>query len=248
MAEQSQNPNSDGPYKTYSLEEFYKLAKMGIWSGGNIQGIGFVRAGRAIPKYIQVYLSSRRDNKFVAKAGELGLYTGIVGGIVQNTKAGSVRMLKSGKFSPAYYKYLERSGKGWTGGSRAAIETFQMSSKGLRAAGEIFGGAAGAAGIGLSLYSGYKAIKNKDMIAFEKSGIDTVMGAVGFMCVPGFIISTLYFVIDPFGEKASTETENNAQAPIDNLRVNRKIMTLQEQMRIRQLNKIERVVIKRGFQ
>lgn len=124
-----------------------------------------------------------------------------------------------------------------------------MTTKELRAGGKFWGNIDGVASIGISGYSGYLALKAKNSSAFKKSGIDVAMSAVGFLGTPGFIISSLYFIIDPFGEPSSSETKLGEHTPIDNLKINKKIMTLeeQEQMRIRQLNKIERPVIKRKF-
>lgn len=244
-----QQPNFEAPYKTYTIEEFQRLARLGVWSGGNVIEIGFVYRGRSIPKYIQVFISSRRENQFFKKVGDAALYTGIVAGFTERSTIGSLRLLKGGQINPAYYKYLERTGKGWTGGSPAQIETIQLSSKELRYAGKFVGNIATYAGLAISGYTGYQALRAKDYRAFNKSGLDMTFGVIGFFGTPGFIVSSLYFLIDPLGDHSSSEIKLNEQNPIDNLKVNKKIMTLQEQeqMRIRQLNKIEQPIIKRGF-
>jgi hypothetical protein len=168
---------------------------------------------------------------------------------VERTKFGSVSFFKGGQINPAYYKYLERTGKGWTGGTLAKIEPWQLSAPELRAGGKFLGNLASYVGIGLSGYAGYQAIKAKNASALNKSGIDVAMGIVGFFGTPGFVISTLYFMIDPLGGPSSSEIKRNEHTPIDNLKIDKKIMTLEEQkqMRIRQLNKIERPIIKPKF-
>ena len=116
-----QQEKDKAPYITYSVDEFERLAIMGIWPGANVVGIGYVHQGRSIPRYLQVYLSSRRETQFFKKAENILGYTGIATGLVERTKFGSVSFFKGGQISPAYYKYLERTGKGWTGGTIAEV-------------------------------------------------------------------------------------------------------------------------------
>jgi len=45
---------------------------------------------------------------------------------------------------------------------------------------------------------------------------------VGMMGLPGFIIGTVYFLIDPFNpDKPFSEMKNEEISPIDNLKVSR---------------------------
>lgn len=82
---------------------------MGIWPGANVVGIGYVHQGRSIPRYLQVYLLSRRETEFLKKTGDVAGYTGITAGLLERTEFGSVRFFKGEQISPAYYKYLEKN-------------------------------------------------------------------------------------------------------------------------------------------
>ncbi|MBB5646997.1 hypothetical protein [Pedobacter cryoconitis] len=255
MSKQQERGGNQAPYRVYSLIEFQRLATMGIWPGANVEGIGYVHQGRPMPKYISVYKSKwtkgiqPKRTTLLDRVNSGILYGGIAAGISEHGKFGSIALRYRGVFNPVYYRYSPKMGRGWSGGSAAAIETTQVS--GGSGLGNITGRYIGWAGIGISGYTAVEALHVGDEQAFKKAFYDSVMGGVGLYGGPvGFVISTVYFLIDPLDpNKGINEAHNEELTPIDNTNVNKKIMTLDEQaaMRVRQLNRIEKPTIKRKF-
>lgn len=254
MSKQQEKPINRAPYRVYSLIEFQRLATLGIWPGANIEGIGYVHQGRPIPKYIAVYNSKWIKGRQIKRTTLLDkinsgiLYGGITAGIAEHGKFGSMALRYKGVFNPVYYKYSAKIRGGYRGGSRAAIETFQISGK--TGIGHVAGNTIAIVGVGTCVYVGVDAIIKKDYNGAKKAGVDLIMTGVGTMGPIGFVISTVYFLIDPLDPNDhASETHNQEITPIDKVGVDKKIMTLDEQaaMKIRQLNRIERPTIKRQF-
>lgn len=49
MGKQQEQQKERAPYATYTIDEFERLAVMGIWPGANVVGIGYVHQGETIP-------------------------------------------------------------------------------------------------------------------------------------------------------------------------------------------------------
>ncbi|AMP97416.1 MULTISPECIES: hypothetical protein [Pedobacter] len=254
MGKQQEHGVNQAPYRVYSLIEFQRLGRLGIWPGANVEGIGYVHQGRPIPKYISVYASKwtkgtqPKRTSLLDKVNSGVLYGGIAAGISEHGKFGSIALRYKGGFNPVYYRYSPKLGAGYRGGSRAAIETFQISGNG--GVGHVVGNTIAVAGMGISFYVGVDSYMKDDNAGVRKAIVDIIMTRVGMMSPIGFVISSVYFLIDPLDPNSrNSETRNQEITPIDNLSVDKKIMTPDEQaaMKMRQLNKIERPIIKRKF-
>jgi len=225
MSKQQEKPINRAPYRVYSLIEFQRLATLGIWPGANVEGVGYVHQGRPIPKYISVYNSKwtkgsqAKRTTLLDKINSGVLYGGIAAGTVEHSKMGSLSLYYKGRFNPAYYEYNAKLGRGWGGGSSAMIETTQISGNGV---GRMVGNGLLVVGIGCNFWVAGDALINNDpnkKSIVLKAGIDSGMGVVGTLGPIGFVISTVYFLIDPLSDKPSSEIHNNEITPIDELRV-----------------------------
>lgn len=185
------------PYRTYTLQEFFFMAKRGIWPGANVQGFGFVGQGEEIPPAVRNVLDYGNEVDLLGVANEATGDLSLISGVLEHGNYGAIRLSKAGLFSPQYYPYKTSVKGGWRGGGPMRIQTKQVS--GARGVAAYTGKGLFWVSTTLNIFIAGEAISYGKSDSYDvamKSGFDILFGAIGtWGGSPGFVIAGLYFVI-----------------------------------------------------